>query len=139
MNKFEFVASKLEDLPKIAEALVDEFEAVKVFVFYGEMGAGKTTFIKEIVKHLGIIDVANSPTFALVNEYFSNKNGQIYHFDFYRLDDEEEAYDMGYEEYFYSGAYCFVEWPQKIPNLIPEDAVKVEIKVENDKRIIIAN
>ena len=100
-----------------------------VFAFYGKMGAGKTTFIKAVCEELGVEDVITSPTFAIVNEYRSDTTGElIYHFDFYRIKKIEEVYDMGYEDYFYSGALCFIEWPELIEELLPEEAVKVTIE-----------
>ena len=100
-----------------------------VFAFYGKMGAGKTTFIKAVCEELGVEDVITSPTFAIVNEYRSDTTGElIYHFDCYRIKKSEEVYDMGYEDYFYSGALCFIEWPELIEELLPEEAVKVTIE-----------
>ncbi len=104
-----------------------------VFAFYGKMGAGKTTFIKAVCEELGVADVINSPTFAIVNEYRSETTAElIYHFDFYRIKKLEEVYDMGYEDYLYSGARCFIEWPELIDDLLPADAVRVEITEEPD-------
>ena len=104
-----------------------------VFAFYGKMGAGKTTFIKAVCEELGVEDVITSPTFAIVNEYRSDTTGElIYHFDFYRIKKIEEVYDMGYEDYFYSGALCFIEWPELIEELLPEEAVKVTIEENSD-------
>ena len=104
-----------------------------VFAFYGKMGAGKTTFIKAVCEELGVEDVITSPTFAIVNEYRSDTTGElIYHFDFYRIKKIEEVYDMGYEDYFYSGALCFIEWPELIEELLPEQAVKVTIEENAD-------
>ena len=104
-----------------------------VFAFYGKMGAGKTTFIKAVCEELGVEDVITSPTFAIVNEYRSDTTGElIYHFDFYRIQKIEEVYDMGYEDYFYSGALCFIEWPELIEELLPEEAVKVTIEENAD-------
>ena len=104
-----------------------------VFAFYGKMGAGKTTFIKAVCEELGVEDVITSPTFAIVNEYRSDTTGElIYHFDFYRIKKIEEVYDMGYEDYFYSGALCFIEWPEKIEELLPGDVVHVTITEEAD-------
>src|SRR5690606_39933279 len=100
----------------------------RVFLFDAPMGAGKTTIIKALCEALGVTEPVTSPTFSIVNEY-EGKNHPIYHFDFYRLKDEQEAYDLGYEEYFYSGAYCFIEWPEKIPNILPDDAVNIEIEI----------
>lgn len=132
----KYKSSSINDLPSIAKSIITDFGSEKIFLFYGSMGAGKTTLIKSLVNELGIVDVANSPTFAIVNEYLSEKKGTIYHFDFYRLEDEMEALDMGYEDYFYSNSYCFVEWPEKIPNLIPENVVEINIKATIDERII---
>ena len=104
-----------------------------VFAFYGKMGAGMTTFIKAVCEELGVEDVITSPTFAIVNEYRSDTTGElIYHFDFYRIKKIEEVYDMGYEDYFYSGALCFIEWPELIEELLPEEAVKVTIEENAD-------
>ncbi len=105
----------------------------KVFAFYGKMGAGKTTFIKAVCEELGVGDVITSPTFAIVNEYESETQAlTIYHFDFYRIKKIEEVYDMGYEDYFYGGGLCFIEWPELIEELLPEDAVKVTIAEQED-------
>ena len=104
-----------------------------VFAFYGQMGAGKTTFIKAVCAELGIADTVNSPTFSIVNEYRSDSTGAlVYHFDFYRIKKLEEVYDMGYEDYFYSGAPCFIEWPELIEELLPEDTVRVTIEEQPD-------
>ena len=108
----------------------------KKWVFFGEMGVGKTTLIKYLCKSLNVIDVVKSPTFSIVNEYISKNNGTVYHFDFYRLENETEAFDLGYESYFYSSHYCFIEWPSKIKSIIPEDFLHIDISIENEKRII---
>lgn len=121
----------LELIREAAREFIQHIGEHRVFAFYGEMGAGKTTFIKAICEELGVEDVITSPTFAIVNEYTSS-DGPIYHFDFYRIKKLEEVYDMGFEDYFYSGALCFIEWPELIEDVLPEDAVKVQIKEEED-------
>lgn len=123
--------SSLDDIGEAAAQFAQSMGNRKVYVFYGNMGAGKTTFIKAVCQTLGVTDVINSPTFAIVNEYEDGKGQPIYHFDFYRINKEEEAYDFGYEDYFYSNNLCFIEWPEMVQNLIPEDAVEVHI-VENE-------
>ncbi|WBX74558.1 tRNA (adenosine(37)-N6)-threonylcarbamoyltransferase complex ATPase subunit type 1 TsaE [Tenacibaculum pacificus] len=126
----------LNELPQIAEEIIKNVQH-KVLLFNGEMGVGKTTLIKEICKKLGIEDVAHSPTFSLVNEYQTKNNDIVYHFDFYRIEDEEEAYDMGIEEYFYSNNWCLIEWSENVKNLLPLDAVAINIiLLENDQRNI---
>jgi tRNA threonylcarbamoyladenosine biosynthesis protein TsaE len=126
----------LGELKEVAQQVVKTFSDDRIFLFYGNMGAGKTTFINELCLALGVTEHTSSPTFSIVNEY-SIPQGSIYHFDFYRLKNEMEALDMGYEEYFYSGDYCFVEWSEKIPNLIPLHYVKIAIEVlENQHRLI---
>jgi tRNA threonylcarbamoyladenosine biosynthesis protein TsaE len=126
----------LKELPTIAKSIIKN-AAHKILLFYGEMGVGKTTLIKEIVKQLGVSDTVSSPTFSLVNEYHSTKNEKIYHFDFYRIDKEEEALDMGIEEYFYSNNWCLVEWPNKVENLLPLESVIITITTnENQQRTI---
>lgn len=111
-----------------------------VFAFYGEMGAGKTTFITAICKALGVEDNITSPTFAIVNEYRSDSGELIYHFDFYRINKIDEVFDFGYEDYFYSGSLCFIEWPEKVEDLLPHDVIKVEIKEqENGSRLVTLN
>lgn len=118
----------LEEIANSVVELVSYSGNQKIFLFYGEMGAGKTTFIKSLCKCLGVEGQATSPTFSIVNEY-QGKANKIYHFDFYRLKNESEALDMGYEEYFYSGQYCFIEWPEKIAGLLPEHYIRVDIQV----------
>ena len=122
-----------EALPEAARTFVRAIDQATVFAFYGKMGAGKTTFIKAVCEELGVTDVVNSPTFSIVNEYRSDTTGElIYHFDFYRIQRLEEVYDMGYEDYFYSGALCFIEWPELVEELLPGDAVKVTIEEQPD-------
>ena len=126
---------KIDSLDTIHEAAKEFLQNMgdgKVFAFYGKMGAGKTTFVKAICEELGVEDVITSPTFALVNEYTAGDGSPVYHFDFYRIKKLEEVYDMGYEDYIYSGALCFIEWPELIEELLPTDAVKVNITVGED-------
>ena len=123
----------LESLPQAAAEFVEAMGDYTVFAFNGEMGAGKTTFVKAVCEELGVDDVITSPTFAIVNEYQSATTGDsIFHFDFYRIKKLDEVYDMGYEDYFYSGSLCFLEWPELIEELLPEDAVKVTIEETPD-------
>lgn len=133
---------RIESLEKIQEAaknFVANMGDNTVFAFYGKMGAGKTTFVKAICEELGVEDTITSPTFAIVNEYRSDLAGElIYHFDFYRIKKLDEVYDMGYEDYFYSGAICFIEWPELIEELLPGNTVKVSIEeIENGEREVI--
>ncbi|MGO3183716.1 MAG: tRNA (adenosine(37)-N6)-threonylcarbamoyltransferase complex ATPase subunit type 1 TsaE [Aequorivita sp.] len=122
-------------ISEVAEQILG-FSASNIFLFYGEMGVGKTTLIKEIVKQLGVTEISGSPSFSIVNEY-EGKNGSVYHFDFYRINDVEEAYDIGVEDYFYSDNYVFIEWPEKIKELLPEDAVAINIqKNKNGSRTL---
>lgn len=123
-----------------AKQFIEKMGDNTVFAFRGDMGAGKTTFIKAICEQLGVEDVINSPTFAIVNEYRSGSGELIYHFDFYRINKPEEAYDFGYEDYFYSGALCFIEWPEKVEDLLPPDSVDVFIEEsDNGSRILTMN
>ena len=121
------------ELAQAARTFVQAMDQATVFAFYGKMGAGKTTFIKALCEALGVSDVVNSPTFSIVNEYRSDTTGElVYHFDFYRIEKLEEVYDMGYEDYFYSGALCFIEWPELVEELLPGDAVKVTVTEAED-------
>ena len=126
----------VNDLNTIAKEILASVKN-KSLLFYGEMGAGKTTLIKELCKELGIEDVASSPTFSLVNEYHTNNTEIVYHFDFYRIEDENEAHDIGIEDYFYSDAWCLIEWPQNIQNLLPLESTEIHIStLENGDRNI---
>ena len=128
----------IDNIHDAAKTFINNMGTGKVFAFYGKMGAGKTTFIKAVCEELGVTDVITSPTFAIVNEYRSDATAElIYHFDFYRIKKLDEVYDMGYEDYFYSGALCFLEWPELIEELLPSDAVKVTIsETDNGDRMI---
>lgn len=127
----EIKIQNIDTIRESAREFIQNIGEQKVFAFYGKMGAGKTTFVKAICEELGVQDVITSPTFAIVNEYEAH-NQSIFHFDFYRIKRLEEVYDMGYEDYFYSGALCFIEWPELIEDLLPEDAVKVTITENAD-------
>ena len=134
----EIRINSLAEINEAAKTFIENMGDSKVFAFYGKMGAGKTTFIKAICEELGVEDVITSPTFAIVNEYPSSTTGDsIFHFDFYRIKKLEEVYDMGYEDYFYGGSLCFLEWPELIDELLPEDAKKVTIEeTENGGRVV---
>lgn len=137
-NKIQksITVNTITELPLAAKEVLQFCGDTKLLAFYGQMGAGKTTLIKAICEILDVEDVASSPTFSIVNEYRSEKGEKIYHFDFYRIKSVNEAYDMGYEDYFYSGNYCFIEWPDKITELLPEHYMKVDIQVDKEKRLI---
>jgi tRNA threonylcarbamoyladenosine biosynthesis protein TsaE len=128
----EIRIDNLENIHEAAKKFIEAMGDGSVFAFYGKMGAGKTTFIKAVCECLGVEDVITSPTFAIVNEYRSDTSELIYHFDFYRIKKLDEVYDMGYEDYFYSGALCFIEWPELIEELLPGDATKVTISEQED-------
>ncbi|MDQ1140901.1 tRNA (adenosine(37)-N6)-threonylcarbamoyltransferase complex ATPase subunit type 1 TsaE [Pedobacter agri] len=131
----EIAVKDLSNLPQVASELLEFASKERIFIFEGEMGAGKTTFIKSFCKTLGVEDVVSSPTYSIVNEYES-QNGPVFHFDFYRIKDIQEAYDLGYEEYFYGGGICLIEWPERVAELLPDHFVKVEIFVnEGNERI----
>jgi len=129
---------RLEDLDRVARAVIEKAGHCPVWLFYGEMGSGKTTFIKNLCRQLGVEDAMSSPTFSIVNEYKTVDDRKVYHFDYYRIKNEAEAYDIGSEEYFYSGNLCFIEWAEKIPSLIPEEHAEVSITVENQNHRTIA-
>lgn len=125
--------SSTDDLPEVAEAVVETLGRRTVVALRGAMGAGKTTLIREIAAVLGAKDPVTSPTFAIVNQYSGASGRRIFHFDFYRIDDLREAYDLGYEEYFYSGDLCLVEWPEKIEQLLPENTMTVRITADGEQ------
>jgi len=126
----------LPEIEAVAKALLQHTDK-KIFLFYAAMGVGKTTLIKQLIKQLGVSENVNSPTFSLVNEYRDKDDNPIFHFDFYRIEDEVEALDIGIEEYFNQNAYCFIEWPENIKNLVPLNAVSVDLaELENGDRVI---
>ena len=132
--------NNLSEINAVANIFVDNMDNRKVFAFYGEMGAGKTTFIKAVCAALGVTETITSPTFAIVNEYEKADGDPIFHFDFYRIKDIDEAYDFGYEDYFYSDHLCFIEWPQLVEPLLPENVVKVQIVIgDNEQRTILVD
>lgn len=134
---FQTEIKELSTLQDTAKQLLSYFPEERIFAFYGSIGAGKTTFIKAICHELGSVDYVTSPTFALINEYTTIEGDVIYHFDFYRIKKIEEAFDLGYEDYIYSGNYCFIEWPEMIESLLPEEIVQVRItEVEHGKRLV---
>ncbi|MFO8054221.1 MAG: tRNA (adenosine(37)-N6)-threonylcarbamoyltransferase complex ATPase subunit type 1 TsaE [Bacteroidales bacterium] len=124
-----FMSNGVHELPAIARKILQGFPEARIFAFYGEMGAGKTTLIKAFCRELQTQEQASSPTFSLVNEYYSPRTGPVYHFDFYRMEKIEEVFDIGYEDYFYSGNYCLLEWPELIEQLLPENYVYISIKL----------
>ncbi|SDK86966.1 tRNA threonylcarbamoyladenosine biosynthesis protein TsaE [Pedobacter sp. ok626] len=137
MESIKIEVNGLDSLENAAKRIIESTQDDQIFIFEGEMGAGKTTLIKALAKELGVTKVVTSPTFSIVNEY--DANGKIiYHFDFYRIKTLQEAYDIGYEEYFYSGNICFIEWPEKIAPLLPLHFVKIEISAQNENDRILS-
>lgn len=136
----EILVDSLDGLQEVAEAVIESLDGRNVVAFCGAMGAGKTTLISAIMEYLGSEDNVTSPTFALVNQYGTSSGEVVYHFDFYRINRIEEVFDMGYEEYFYSGDLCLIEWPELIEDLLPEDAmvVKIEILSPTERKFTIA-
>jgi tRNA threonylcarbamoyladenosine biosynthesis protein TsaE len=127
MQDITFEINNIEELSKVSDLLLDWREKSNIVAFYGTMGAGKTTLVKNLCQKLGVSDEVNSPTFALVNEYQTETFDSIFHFDFYRIKSLEEVFDIGYEDYFYGGSLCLLEWPELIDPLMPEHFIKVEI------------
>ena len=132
MSKHTYTVHSLEEYPQAAKWFTGFLQQGQIFAFYGKMGTGKTTFIKSLCEELGVEDTINSPTFAIVNEYEDRLANTIYHFDFYRIKSLTEVYNMGYEEYFYGDAYCFIEWPELIEELLPEEHRRVDITEAGD-------
>jgi tRNA threonylcarbamoyladenosine biosynthesis protein TsaE len=134
--KLEWVVKSPDELQAVAADLINKSKGQRFFCLHGEMGSGKTTFIKAICKELGVVDEVSSPTFSIVNEYLRGNGDPVYHFDFYRLKKVEEAYDIGYENYFFSDYYCFVEWPEKVESLLNLPKADIFISIELTSRII---
>jgi len=132
MNSLSFASVTVDVLDEVAKDIVRNLSGSKIILFYGEMGAGKTTLIKEICRQLGVTDTISSPTFSVVNEYHTTNNKIIYHFDLYRIKNIEECFDLGMEEYLYSNNYCFIEWPEIALPLLPEKYYSLYIKTEKD-------
>ena len=128
----DIIIKDIEHIREAAREFIKQIGDRHVFAFYGKMGAGKTTFVKAICEELGVEDVITSPTFAIINEYTTGEGDSLFHFDCYRIKKLEEVYDMGYEDYFYSGALCFIEWPELIEDILPDDAVHVSITEQED-------
>jgi len=135
----EFNEVELSDLDGVANKILDSLGDYRTLMFFGEMGVGKTTLILKIIEQLGAEESGSSPTFSIVNEYSAANEDPIYHFDFYRIESEDEIYDIGYEEYFFSGNYCLVEWPEKMGSLYPDDAVEILMERQGEKRSIKVN
>lgn len=125
-----------DQLPQMAARIINDNPHSRIMAFYGKMGIGKTTLIKAICDYLEVTDIVGSPTFSIVNQYLTQNNNTLYHFDFYRLKKQDEAFDLGYEDYFFSGNYCFIEWPEKIEALLPDDCMKVYLDEEDGLRNI---
>jgi len=130
-----FLISTIESLPEVSRQLLDAFPDSRVFALYGKMGAGKTTLIRELCRTLGVTGEVQSPTFSIINEYKTLSDDSVFHFDLYRINKIEELFDIGYEEYMYSGSYCFIEWPELAGDLLPEGTVRLEISGEKERVI----
>jgi tRNA threonylcarbamoyladenosine biosynthesis protein TsaE len=133
----QIIVPSLSDLPAAAFQVIQSIKDFKIIAVYGPLGVGKTTMIKEICKQMGVPDIVNSPTFALVNEYFTTEGKIIYHFDFYRINSIREAYDIGYEDFFFSGNICFIEWPEKVEELLTDDVLRIKMEeTDSGSRVI---
>ncbi len=132
----QIIYKDLDELNEVAKKITKFAEGLKIWTFEGDLGAGKTTLIKALGQHFGVIDAVKSPTYSLVNEYLTKEGTKIYHFDLYRINDDDELLDLGYEEYFYDDKYCWIEWPSKATNLIPEKHLAIRIHVKKGNRTI---
>ena len=133
--ELNFEISNENELDFISKEIFEKFKS-KVFLFYGEMGVGKTAFIKSICKHLNVVDVVSSPTFSIVNQYVNDQDEFMYHFDFYRTNNKNEIFDIGYEEYLFSDSFCFIEWPERLDNLLPNKYLEIKMKLRDGNRVI---
>jgi tRNA threonylcarbamoyladenosine biosynthesis protein TsaE len=134
---FRLTIESTDKIRKIARDFLEQYGEHRIFAFYGELGSGKTTFIKALCRELGVNDIVSSPSFSIINEYYSHKHGKVYHFDFFRMEKQEEVFDIGYEDYFFSGQYCFIEWADKIQTLLPGESVHIHIIVDEQSRRIL--
>ena len=130
-----FIVKNESELDGVSKKIFETFKS-KVFLFYGEMGVGKTAFVKSLCRQLDVVDIVSSPTFSIVNQYLNKSDESIYHFDFYRTNNKEEIFDIGYEEYIYSSSYCFIEWPERVEGLLPISFVKIDMKLKENDRYI---
>ena len=133
--ELNFEINNENELDFISKEIIEKFKS-KVFLFYGEMGVGKTAFIKSICKHLNVIDVVSSPTFSIANQYVNDQDEFMYHFDFYRTNNKNEIFDIGYEEYLFSDSFCFIEWPERLENLLPNKYLEIKMKLKDGNRVI---
>ena len=133
--ELNFEINNENELDFISKEIFEKFKS-KVFLFYGEMGVGKTAFIKSICKHLNVVDVVSSPTFSIVNQYVNDQDEFMYHFDFYRTNNKNEIFDIGYEEYLFSDSFCFIEWPERLDNLLPDKYLEIKMKLNKGNRVI---
>ena len=133
--ELNFEINNVNELDFISKEIIENFKS-KVFLFYGEMGVGKTAFIKSICKHLNVLDVVSSPTFSIVNQYVNDQDEFMYHFDFYRTNNKNEIFDIGYEEYLFSDSFCFIEWPERLENLLPNQYLEIKMKLRDGNREI---
>ena len=133
--ELSFEINNENELDFISKEIIEKFKS-KVFLFYGEMGVGKTAFIKSICNHLNVIDVVSSPTFSIVNQYVNDQDEFMYHFDFYRTNNKNEIFDIGYEEYLFSDSFCFIEWPERLENLLPNKYLEIKMKLKDGNRVI---
>ena len=132
-----FIIESTGAIRKVAKEFLKQYGQNRIFAIYGKLGAGKTTFIKALCSELGVDEIVSSPSFSIINEYYSDRYGGVYHFDFFRMEDLEEAYDIGYENYFYSGQYCFIEWADKIEAILPPGTIHVHMMTdETSARIL---